>query len=149
MLVFPDVRAALDWLTEVFDFTERLRIGEARRSQLQADADGAVIVADVGDDQVAPDPGAVTHLIKVRVEDVDAQVERAPRAWRALDGLPAFAQVYGGRGGGGGIELTRAKPSSRFRVQRRVIRRRWPVQITSSAGSTVTRTVTLSRTAFE
>ena len=37
MLVFPDVRAALDWLTEVFDFTERLRIGEAHRCQLQAD----------------------------------------------------------------------------------------------------------------
>jgi hypothetical protein len=83
VLVFPDVRAALDWLTEVFDFTERLRIGEARRSQLQADADGAVIVADVWDDQVAPDPGVVTHLIKVRAEEVDAQVERAPCAWRA------------------------------------------------------------------
>jgi len=61
--VFPDVRAALDWLTEVFDFTERLRIGEAHRCQLQADADAAVIVADVRDDQVAPvlvddlDPG--------------------------------------------------------------------------------------------
>jgi uncharacterized glyoxalase superfamily protein PhnB len=77
VLVFPDVRAALVWLTEVFDFRERLRIGEAHRCQLQADADGAVIVADVRHDQVAPDPGVVSHLIKVRVEDVDAQVEGA------------------------------------------------------------------------
>lgn len=77
VLVYPDVRAAVAWLTEVFGFAERVRIGEAHRSQMRIGADGAVIVADVSRDRRAPQPGVETHLIKVRVEDVDAQIERA------------------------------------------------------------------------
>lgn len=77
VLVYPDVRAAAAWLTEVFGFVERLRIGEDHRSQMNVGADGAVIVADVRHDQHPPQTGIVTHLLKVRVEDVDAQFERA------------------------------------------------------------------------
>jgi uncharacterized glyoxalase superfamily protein PhnB len=77
VLVYPDVRAAVAWLTEVFGFVERLRVGENHRSQMNIGADGAVIVADVRHDQHPPQPGIVTHLLKVRVEDVDAQFERA------------------------------------------------------------------------
>ena len=77
VLVYPDVRAAVAWLTEAFGFAERVRIGEAHRSQMRIGADGAVIVADVHGDRQAPQPGLVTHEIKVRVADVDAQFERA------------------------------------------------------------------------
>ena len=38
--------------------------------------DGAVIVADVRREQQPPTEGTVTHVIKVRVADVDAQLER-------------------------------------------------------------------------
>jgi uncharacterized glyoxalase superfamily protein PhnB len=77
VLVYPDVRAAVDWLAAAFGFEERVRIGEAHRAQLQAGADGAIVVADVGNARVAPAGGGVTHVIKVRVEDVDAAVARA------------------------------------------------------------------------
>jgi uncharacterized glyoxalase superfamily protein PhnB len=77
VLVYPDVRAAVAWLTAAFGFVERVRIGEDHRSQMQVGDDGAVIVADVRGEQQAPQAGVVTHVIKVRVADVDAQFERA------------------------------------------------------------------------
>jgi uncharacterized glyoxalase superfamily protein PhnB len=90
VLVYPDVRAAVDWLERAFGFEERVRIGDDHRAQLRVAADGAVVVADVGSDRVAPS-GAVTHVVKVRVPDVDAAFARArdcgarvveePRTW--------------------------------------------------------------------
>lgn len=77
VLVYPDVRAAVAWLSRVFGFVERVRIGEEHRSQMQVGDEGAVIVADVHGDQQAPQAGAVTHVIKVRVGDVNAQFEQA------------------------------------------------------------------------
>jgi uncharacterized glyoxalase superfamily protein PhnB len=77
VLVYPDVRAAVAWLTTAFGFVERVRIGDAHRSQMRIGVDGAVIVADVRGEQQPPQAGHVTHLLKVRVDDVDAQLERA------------------------------------------------------------------------
>jgi uncharacterized glyoxalase superfamily protein PhnB len=77
VLVYADVRVAVDWLTAAFGFAERVRIGEAHRSQMRVGDDGAVIVADVRGEQQAPQPGVVTHVVKVRVPDVAAQLERA------------------------------------------------------------------------
>lgn len=77
VLVYPDVRAAVDWLTAAFGFVERVRVGEAHRSQMRVGRDGAVIVADVRGEQQAPQPGVVTHVVKVRVLDVDAQLAQA------------------------------------------------------------------------
>src|SRR5881397_4316816 len=77
VLIYPDVRAAVAWLESAFGFRERVRIGEAHRAQLRVGADGAVVVADVRADQVPPTDGVVTHLIKVRVADVDAAFARA------------------------------------------------------------------------
>jgi uncharacterized glyoxalase superfamily protein PhnB len=77
VLVYPDVRAAVAWLSGAFGFSERVRIGEDHRSQMQVGDDGALIVADVRGEQQPPQAGRVTHLIKVRVADVDAQFERA------------------------------------------------------------------------
>lgn len=79
VLVYPDVRAAVAWLGEAFGFVERVRIGDDHRSQMQVGADGAIIVADVGGERRAPQGGGMTHLMKVRVPDVDAQLERARR----------------------------------------------------------------------
>lgn len=76
VLIYPDVRAAVDWLGEAFGFEERVRIGEDHRAQLSV-GDGAVIVADVRKDQLAPWNGEVTHLVMVRVEDARAHCERA------------------------------------------------------------------------
>jgi uncharacterized glyoxalase superfamily protein PhnB len=77
VLIYPDVRAAVAWLESAFGFQERVRIGEAHRAQLRAGVDGAVVVADVRGDQVAPADGVVTHLLKLRVDDVDAAFARA------------------------------------------------------------------------
>jgi len=77
VLVYTDVRAAVDWLAAAFGFVERVRIGEAHRAQLQAGTDGAVVVAEAGRSQVAPSGGVVTQVVKVRVDDVDAAVARA------------------------------------------------------------------------
>jgi uncharacterized glyoxalase superfamily protein PhnB len=77
VLIYPDVRAAVAWLESAFGFEERVRVGEAHRAQLRVGADGAVIVADVRRDQVAPSAGIVSQIIKVRVPDVDTAFARA------------------------------------------------------------------------
>lgn len=90
------MRAAVDWLTEAFGFVERVRIGEDHRAQMSIGNDGAMIVADVRGEQLPPVAGAVTHVIKVRVEDVVAQFERARAAGaRVLE--PPTEQIYGER----------------------------------------------------
>jgi uncharacterized glyoxalase superfamily protein PhnB len=77
VLIYPDVRAAVAWLESAFGFEERVRVGDAHRAQLRVGSDGAVIVADVHGDQAAPSAGIVTHILKVRVPDVDAVFARA------------------------------------------------------------------------
>lgn len=77
VLVYPDVRAAVAWLEAAFGFEERVRIGEGHRAQLRAGLDGAVVVAEAGAGRVAPDGRGSTHLVKVRVPDVDAAFARA------------------------------------------------------------------------
>lgn len=98
VLVYPDVRAAVAWLEAAFGFEERVRIGDAHRAQLRVGTDGAVVVADVHGERVAPSAGAVTHLIKVRVADVDAAFARArDHGARVLEELTTH--VYGERCG--------------------------------------------------
>jgi uncharacterized glyoxalase superfamily protein PhnB len=77
VLVYPDVRAAVDWLHGAFGFEERVRVGESHRSQLRVGVDGDVVVADLGNGRVAPSGSGYTHLVKVRVDDVDAAFARA------------------------------------------------------------------------
>jgi uncharacterized glyoxalase superfamily protein PhnB len=76
VLIYPDVREAVAWLSTAFGFVERVQIGEGHRSQL-AVGDGAIIVADVRNERRPPRPGEVTHSVLVRVEDVDVHCERA------------------------------------------------------------------------
>jgi uncharacterized glyoxalase superfamily protein PhnB len=77
ILVYPDVRAAVAFLTAAFGFVERTRIGESHRAQMAIGEDGAVIVADATGDRQPPPPGSMTHAIRVRVNDVDAAFKRA------------------------------------------------------------------------
>jgi uncharacterized glyoxalase superfamily protein PhnB len=71
MLVYPDVRAAVDWLTDVFGFVERTRIGESHRSQMGIGSDGAVIVGEAHGEKIVPVPGATTQITRVRVENAN------------------------------------------------------------------------------
>jgi uncharacterized glyoxalase superfamily protein PhnB len=77
ILVYPDVRAAVAWLTEAFGFSERVRIGEDHRSQMNTGNGGAVIIGDVHGDRQPPRAGESTHQVMVRVDDVYAHCERA------------------------------------------------------------------------
>jgi uncharacterized glyoxalase superfamily protein PhnB len=95
VLSYPDVRAAVAWLSAAFGFVERTRIGESHRAQMSIGADGAMIVAESRGEQPAQDAG-VTQLIRVRVEDVNAQFERA-RAHGARVLEPPIEREYGER----------------------------------------------------
>jgi uncharacterized glyoxalase superfamily protein PhnB len=95
VLSYPDVRAAVAWLSAAFGFVERTRIGESHRAQMSIGADGAVIVAELhGEKSEHEDP--VTHLIRVRVENVNAQFERA-RTQSAHVVEPPTDREYGER----------------------------------------------------
>jgi len=76
VLVYPDVREAVAWLSAAFGFTERVQIGENHRSQMRC-GDGAVIIADVRHDRRPPRAGEVTHSVMVRVKDAHGHRKRA------------------------------------------------------------------------
>ena len=76
VLIYPDVREAVDWLSGAFGFVERIRVGESHRAQLSF-GDGAVIVGDAHGDRRPPRRGEVTHSVMVRVADANAHCERA------------------------------------------------------------------------
>jgi uncharacterized glyoxalase superfamily protein PhnB len=76
VLIYPDVRAAVDWLSTAFGFVERLQIGENHRSQLTF-GDGAVIIGDVRGERRPPRSGETTHSVMVRVTDAKAHCEHA------------------------------------------------------------------------
>jgi uncharacterized glyoxalase superfamily protein PhnB len=76
VLIYPDVREAVAWLSAAFGFVERLQIGESHRSQLTF-GDGAVILADVRGERRPPRPGEVTSSVLVRVTDATAHCEHA------------------------------------------------------------------------
>ncbi len=95
ILSYPDVRAAVAWLTAAFGFVERTRIGESHRSQMSIGADGAVIIAERRGDEPTPHE-AVTHVIRVRVVDVDAHFVRS-RAHGARVLEPPTDREYGER----------------------------------------------------
>src|SRR5580658_7987541 len=96
VLPYPDVREAVEWLDRVFGFTERLQIAE-HRSQLIV-GDGAMIVAEYIDRDRRPEQGAdyVSHLVMVRIADVNAHYEHS-RALGAEILQPPVDHVYGER----------------------------------------------------
>jgi uncharacterized glyoxalase superfamily protein PhnB len=76
VLIYPDVRAAVDWLSAAFGFSERVRIGEDHRAQLSF-GDGGLIVGDVRGERRPPRSGESTHAVMVRVDDARAHCEHA------------------------------------------------------------------------
>jgi uncharacterized glyoxalase superfamily protein PhnB len=95
VLSYPDVRAAVAWLTAAFGFVERTRIGESHRAQMSIGVDGAVIVAELRGDRRGSEAEG-THLIRVVVEDVGAQFERVQaHGARVLE--PPTEREYGER----------------------------------------------------
>ncbi len=76
VLVYPDVREAVRFLTQAFGFVERVQIGEDHRSQL-SHGDGALIIGDARGDRRPPRPGEETHSVLVRVDDARAHCEQA------------------------------------------------------------------------
>ena len=85
VLVYEDVQEAVEWLCDTFGFAERVRIGN-HRAQLCI-GEGAVVVTErrvvpVHDSSDAvilrpPRRGEVSHVVMVRVEDVDSHYEHA------------------------------------------------------------------------
>ena len=96
VLVYPDVREAVEWLQTAFGFVERVQIGEDHRAQLLSFGDGGLIVGDVRHDRRPPRRGEETHSVVVRVDDADAHCERA-RAHGALIRMEPRDFEYGER----------------------------------------------------
>jgi uncharacterized glyoxalase superfamily protein PhnB len=95
VLIYPDVREAVDWLVAAFGFVERVWIGENHRAQLSYGG-GGLIVGDVRGDRIPPRAGEVTHSVMVRVEDAAAHCEHA-RASGALILQEPVDQPFGER----------------------------------------------------
>jgi uncharacterized glyoxalase superfamily protein PhnB len=98
-LVYSDVEAAVDWLCDVFGFTELWRAG-GHRARI-ALGNGVVILADADADadhgRTLPNQeGPRSHSVMVKVEDVDAHHEHARgRGARILS--PPMDHPYGER----------------------------------------------------
>jgi len=104
ILVYEDVAEAVEWLCDTFGFTERLRIGD-HRAQLCIGS-GAVVVTERRVAQVhnssdavilrPPRRGEVSHVVMVRIDDVDGHYEYArERGARIID--PPQDHPYGER----------------------------------------------------
>jgi len=91
VLVYPEVRQAVEWLSRVFGFTERLRIGD-HRAQLTFGS-GAVVVAGSAD---STEPNNSGLSVMVRVADVDAHFAHASAAGANVIRPPA-SLPYGER----------------------------------------------------
>ena len=98
VLVYSDVRAAVEWLCRAFGFCERLRIAD-HRSQLEFES-GTVVVTGGGAGSVEGSPSVVamldSHSIMLRVIDVDRHYLRAKAAGARILALPTD-QFYGER----------------------------------------------------
>ena len=102
-LIYRDLGQAIDWLCDVFGFTERLRItgpdGTVGHAQL-AVGEGGILLgqarSDRGIEYRAPRPNEVSVTLAVSVEDVDRHYERAKqRGARILE--PPATHPYGER----------------------------------------------------
>ena len=85
VLYYPDVRAAVEWLTTALPFTERLRNSDNRRQLVHGN--GAIVVAKPGiHADAAPStlqsPGA--HSVTLRVTGIDQLFESAKAAGAVL-----------------------------------------------------------------
>ena len=97
VLYYPDVRAAVEWLTTALPLTGRLRIGDHRCQLLHGN--GAIVIANRGGHADATPstlqgPGA--HSVMLRVTGIDELFERAKAAGVRVLTEPAD-HMYGER----------------------------------------------------
>jgi uncharacterized glyoxalase superfamily protein PhnB len=97
VLAYDDVRAAVEYLTQVFGFAERVQIGDHRAQLSAGGGGGAVIVADATHGRRSPAAAdGVTQSVMVRVDDVDAHYRAAVAAGAQVTSEPAD-YAYGER----------------------------------------------------
>ena len=90
VLPYSNVGEAIDWLSDVFGFTVRLRIAN-HRAQLNV-GDGAMVVTE----RPSGDGGECAGLVLVRVDDVDRHHQHARGRGARIVRVPAD-QPYGER----------------------------------------------------
>lgn len=96
VLVYPEVSAAVAWLTSAFGAVERVRIGDGHRAQMSI-GEGAFIVAEATPGRRPPGSRQpVSVSIMVRVENVRAHCARARAAGAAIIDEPTD-HMYGER----------------------------------------------------
>jgi uncharacterized glyoxalase superfamily protein PhnB len=78
--VYEDVAKAIDFLCNVFGFSERLRAGAPggaiSHAQLNI-GDGAVMLGRKGGEFQPPQPNEVNQYVAVHIDNVDSHYERA------------------------------------------------------------------------
>lgn len=99
-LLYSDLEAALEWLSRVFGFTERLRMdgpdGRPGHAEMEY-GDGVILMGCPGPDYVNPAKlGHVTQVVCVYVDDVDAHCGHAREQGANIFEEPAD-QAYGER----------------------------------------------------
>lgn len=99
-LLYEDVEAALDWLSEAFGLTERMRMtgpdGKVNHAEMEL-ADGVVMMGCPGPEYRNPAKlGHVTQYVYIYVDDVDRHYERAKAAGARIVAEPKD-QFYGDR----------------------------------------------------
>jgi PhnB protein len=99
-LLYKDVAAAIDWLSQAFGFEERLRYADENGKVTHAElvlGDGEIFLGDPGPDFRNPnDLGSFSDLTHVYVDDVDAHFARAREAGATIHAEPED-QPYGDR----------------------------------------------------
>jgi uncharacterized glyoxalase superfamily protein PhnB len=99
-LLYEDVVAALEWLTQTFGFRERMRMPgpDGKISHAEMDfADGVVMMGCPGPDYRNPRRlGGATQSLYVYVDDVDKHYEHAKKAGAKIIREPQD-QFYGDR----------------------------------------------------
>jgi len=99
-LLYKDVAAAIDWLSQAFGFEERLRYADESGTVTHAElvlGDGEIFLGHPGPDFRSPkDLGAFSDLTHVYVDDVDAHFARAREAGVTIHAEPED-QPYGDR----------------------------------------------------
>ena len=97
VLYYPDVPEAVQWLTTVLPFTERLRNSDNRRQLVHGN--GAIVVTKPGAHaDAAPSTlqSPAAHSVTLRLMGIDLIFERAKAAGARVLAQPAD-QVYGER----------------------------------------------------
>lgn len=96
-LYYPDAAAALDWLSDMFGFAEKVRFldGDGVVREAEMSAGDTVIMLHGSGPNDEPSPTPAGHMCIVYVDDVDAHHARAVAA--GLDAPEPADQPYGAR----------------------------------------------------